>query len=84
MVDGSYGGGTSKTISFDDWLYRQQEYDTASRAGASLEAEWTWLGGKKVSPFIRISDSFLYLLKKPAYLEGRYRNSAFISVGCNF
>ena len=84
VVDGSYGGGTSKTISFDDWLYRQQEYDTASRAGASLEAEWTWLGGKKVSPFIRISDSFLYLLKKPAYLEGRYRNSAFISVGCNF
>ena len=82
--DGTYTGGTSKVKSFDLWLNRQFEFDTAMRAGASLSVAWTWLGFKKLAPYIKVSDSFLSLFAAPEYLDGRFRNVASVSVGCNF
>ena len=82
-TDGSYGG-SSKAKSFDDWLNRQFEYDTAARAGAGLEAKWTMLRFKKIAPYIALSDRFVNLLVNPQYLEGSNRNIAEITVGCTF
>ncbi len=82
--DGTYTGGTSKVKSFDLWLNRQFEFDTAMRAGASLSVVWTWLGFKKLAPYIKVSDSFLSLFAAPEYLDGRFRNVASVSMGCNF
>ncbi len=82
-ADGSYGG-SSKAKSFDDWLNRQFEYETASRAGVSLDLGWAILSYKKLVPYLKISDSFVTLLSDPQYLDGRTRNVASVSLGCNF
>lgn len=82
--DGSYSEGNSKLKSFDDWLYRQFEYETASRAGGALSIAWTWLGAKRMAPYFKLSDTFLILLAEPQYLQGRMRNVAALSIGCNF
>ena len=82
--DGSYSGGSSKLKSFDDWLYRQFEYDTASRAGGGVSIAWIWLGAKRMAPYVKLSDTFLSLLSEPQYLGGRTRNVATLSIGCNF
>ena len=82
--DGSYTGGSSKVKSFDLWLNRQFEFDTAMKAGASLSVCWTLLRFEKLAPYIKVSDSFLSLFAAPEYLDGRFRNVASVSVGCNF
>lgn len=82
--DGSYSEGNSKLKSFDDWLYRQFEYDTASRAGGGLSIAWTWLGAKRMAPYFKLSDTFLILLAEPQHLTGRFRNEATLTLGCNF
>ena len=83
-TDGSFSTGTSKQKSFDDWLYRQFEFDTASRAGGGVSFAWTWLGARRVVPYVKVSDTFLILLSEPQYLQGRTRNVATLSIGCNF
>lgn len=83
-TDGSYSGGSSKAKSFDDWLYRQYEYDTAPRASFSLDFAWTILRYNKLAPYIKLSESFVTLLSEPQYLDGKTRNLAAITLGCNF
>ena len=83
-TDGSYSGGSSKAKSFDDWLNRQFEFDTAPRAGVSLDLAWTVLRYNKLAPYIKLSESFDSLLSEPQYLDGKTRNLAAITLGCNF
>ncbi len=82
--DGSYSQGNSKLKSFDDWLYRQFEYDTASRAGGGISLAWTSLRPKRVAPYLKLSDRFVSLLAEPQHLQGRFRNEATLTLGCNF
>lgn len=83
--DGSEFEASSKTIrSFDDYLYRQFEYDTAQRAGASLSVKCSLPVYGGVTPYISLGDSYASLLKEPEYLDGRGRNIATASIGCNF
>ena len=83
--DGSEFEASSKTIrSFDDYLYRQFEYDTAQRAGASLSVKCSLPRRGGFTPYISLGDSFTTLLKEPEYLDGRERNIATASIGCNF
>ena len=82
--DGSYGAGTSKAKSFDNWLNRQFQYETAPRAGASLEFTWHLLSFKGYAPYLKLSDRFTTLTKDNEYLDGKTRNVAAIVLGCNF
>ena len=83
-TDGSYSGGTSTTIlSFDNWLDRQFEYLTASRAGAALSFTYTRLLPKGRALQVTASDRFVSLLSKPEYLDGSVRNIATLAVGIN-
>ena len=82
--DGTLASGSSKARSFDDWLYRQFEYGTAARAAVSIDLAWTILRYRKLAPYIKLSDSFVSLLAEPRYLDGKTRNVASVSLGCNF
>ena len=83
--DGSEFEASSKTIrSFDDYLYRQFEYDTAQRAGASLSVKCSLPRRGGFTPYIGLGDSYTTLLKEPEYLDGASRNIATITLGCNF
>lgn len=83
--DGSEFEASSKTVrSFDDYLYRQFEYDTARRAGASLSVKCSLPVHGGFSPYISLGDSYTSLLKEPGYLDGRGRNIASAGIGCNF
>ena len=77
-------GGASKLKSFDAWLYRQFEYDTAARAGGSLSFTWSMLGFRRLVPYLTVSDRFVSLLAAPQYLQSGYRNEALLTVGVNF
>ena len=82
--DGAYASTTgSKIKSFDVWLGRQFEYDTATRAGAELGITWA-KKIRKVSLYAKASDRFMYMLAEPVSLEGRMRNVAMVTVGCTF
>lgn len=70
--------------SFDTWLDRQAEYETAFRTGGGIAVEYSLFQWKAAVPYIRISESFLFLTSVPQYLAGRWRNVAMISVGCHF
>ena len=76
--------GTSKLKSFDEWLYRQFEYDTAARAGASLSFTWSLLRYKGLIPYLMVSDRFVSLLATPQYLQSGFRNEALLTLGVNF
>ena len=83
--DGSEFEASSKTIrSFDDYLYRQFEYNTAKRAGASLSVKCSLPVRGGITPYISLYDSYTSLLEAPQYLDGRGRNIAAASIGCNF
>lgn len=83
--DGSDASASSTTIkSFDLWLDRQAEYETALRAGGEVALEYSLLRWSVCVPYVRISNRFLYLTAPPQHLAGRWRNVALISVGCHF
>lgn len=83
--DGSYATTSgSNLISFDTYLNRQFEFDTAPTAGAGLEFAYTYVISEHIAPYIKLSDSFSSLLSEPQYLGGRIRNVALITLGCNF
>lgn len=83
--DGSFAPGATTSIkSFDSYLYRQFEFDTATRAGAGLELRYTKRFRSSAAAFISVSDSFTTLLADPEYLGGKTRNIACIGIGCNF
>lgn len=75
---------TTAIKSFDTWLDRQAEYETAFRTGGGIAVEYSLFQWKAAVPYIRISESFLFLTSVPQYLAGRWRNVAMICVGCHF
>ena len=75
---------TSGHISFDNYLLRQFEYDTATAAGAGAEFRYTYIFSPRFAPYVRVSDDFSALLQAPQYLDGRFRNVALITLGCSF
>lgn len=82
--DGILASAEDHLLSFDYYLYRQFEYETAQRAGAGLRFGFTWTAFEKIVPYITISDHYTQLLAAPQYLSGRACNVAQISIGCHF
>jgi len=82
--DGSFAGGTTKLKSFDFWLSRQFEYDTASRIGAGLSFTYTRVFKERLAAFVTLKDDFTSLIQEPQYLKGRTRNALLLTLGCNF
>lgn len=70
--------------SFDDYMLRQFEYDTASAISANIGIGYTIRITEKFAPCIKVSDCFTSLLAEPLYLSGRIRNVALLTVGCTF
>ena len=82
--DGSYVETTSSKLkSFDYWLDRKYEYETAARAGGSLSLTVA-KSFEKLEVYLKLSDSLTSLLAAPEFLKGKTRNIAEITVGCNF
>ena len=80
------GASTSTTTlrSFDTYLDKDFEFDTATRAGARVALKFEKDINGHLAPYIIISDSFLSLLTEPEYLDGRTRNVALLTLGCSF
>ena len=83
-ADISDATGSSKLKSFDSYSDLQFEYETASRSKVGLELKYTRLVPGRFVPYIKLSDSFDSLLSDPQYLDGKTRNIAAITLGCNF
>ncbi len=83
--DGAYASTSASSLeSFDSYLDRQYEYDTAPAGGAGAEFCYTRIISARFAFYARISDDFTSMLKAPRYLDGRIRNVALVAVGCNF
>ena len=83
--DGAYATTSGSTLrSFDNYLFRQFEYDTAPAAGAGLSFAYTRIISDKFAPYVKVSDTFSALLAVPQYLSGRIRNVAMITLGLSF
>lgn len=82
--DASASAASSNLKSFDSYLYRQFEFDTAMRAGGEIGLTYTLFVWKKLVPYVKISDRYITLLSAPEYLSGASRNAALVSIGCNF
>lgn len=83
--DGSYiPNATSSLKSYDEYLNKQFEYDTAPRVQAGLDITFTMLITKGIAAYISASDSYCQLLKPAEYLRGASRNCAVITLGCSF
>lgn len=83
--DGSEIEAASTVIrSFDLYLNKQFEYDTATRAGGAFAVTCTLPAFGKVIPYVKLGDQYITLLSAPQYLEGGERNTATITLGCNF
>lgn len=83
--DGIYASSSgSSLISFDSYLDRQFEYDTAPAVGAGLGFTYTRRFSDKFAPYIKLTDGFSALVSVPQHLGGRFRNVALITVGCSF
>lgn len=82
--DGSSVSSTTSLISFDNYMHRQFEYDTASRAGLSLKLKYTHFVSSKMAVYVSLDDTFASMLAAPVYLESKTRNVATVTVGCSF
>ena len=83
-ADGTYVETTSTRLkSFDYWLDRKYEYDTAARAGGCLSVTFA-KSFEKFEIYLKISDTLTSLLAQPEFLAGRTRNIAQLTIGCNF
>ena len=84
--DGTYMEGASSTAirTFDNYLDKHYEAETARRAGGSLAVTYTRLIGSSFAPWIKVSESFTTLLSNPEFLEGKTRNILTVSLGCTF
>lgn len=82
--DGSQANTTSTSLrSFDMYLDRHYEFETAPRAGfdASVTATVTT---HKIVPYVKMGFTSMHLLSAPEFLDGASRNTATITLGCNF
>lgn len=83
--DGTYASTSGTALkSFDNYLFRQFEYDTAPGASAGLSFTYTRMISDKVAPYVRLSDTFTMLFTEPQYLSDRIRNVALLSLGVSF
>lgn len=83
--DGKEVEASSSTIrSFDNYLNRQFEFETAPRAGGEISFGCHWFVNSACVLYINVSDRYISLLSAPQYLEGVNRNTATITLGCNF
>lgn len=83
--DAKYTEATSSVIrNFNVWSDPQTEYETAARAGGIVSLEWIPILKKAVTPYVRVSDTYMTLLKEPTFLKGKTRNVASITVGVVF
>lgn len=83
--DGQYAAGASSVLkSFDYWLNRQFEYDTAVRGGAAVGLSYTRVSSGRLTPYVKLMDSFMTMFADPEYLDGKIRNIATLTVGCTF
>lgn len=83
--DGSYASTSATSLqSFDDYLDRQFEYDTASAVSAGLAFKYTYRIDERFAPYAQLSDDFSTLTAAPKYLGGRVRNIALITLGVSF
>lgn len=82
--DGKTADGASRLKSYDDYLNRQFEFDTAACAGTGIELTYTWTAFFGIAPYIKLSEEFRSLLAEPQYLDGRSRNVALVTLGCSF
>lgn len=67
-----------------EYLDASWEFRTAAAAASGLSFTYTRTIRKDLSVFIGVKEKFGSLLKKPEYLDGRFRNATTISIGCNF
>ena len=85
VYDLPYGTISGTTLrSFDNYLFRQFEYDTAPAAGAGLSFAYTRIISGKAAACVKVSDSFSMLINEPQYLSGRFRNVASVTLGLSF
>lgn len=83
--DGAYAGTSSDAPrSFDNYLYRDFEYRTATRAGGSFTFRYTRAFSDKTGAYVQLSDRYVGLLKDAEYLQNGHRNKLMITIGCAF
>ena len=82
--DGVTVAGGSSAKSFDYWLGRDFEFETAPRYGAAAGVTFTIITAKGIAPYVKVTDSFMSLVAEPAHLDGRIRNVEAITFGCTF
>lgn len=70
--------------SYDEYLNRQYEYETAFRAGGEMGITVSMPQQGRWMPYVRLSDRYVSLLQAPSWLDGRGRNVALLSLGCSF
>lgn len=82
--DGKLASSTGGNLkSFDALLNRQFEYETAPFAGAGLGITYSRQLKKRTELYVGLRDDFSSMLKTPEYLDGRFRNSAVLTIGLN-
>lgn len=83
--DGAHIQVSSTSLrSFDQYMLRQFEYDTAARAGGALSFRYTRQIKTGLSAYVSFSNSFTSLIKAAEHLDGRSRNISVLTVGCSF
>ena len=83
--DGMLASSSSTNLkSFDNYLGRQFEYETATRLGGVCSFTFARMVKGAFEPYLKLSDRFVSLLAEPQHLQGRFRNEATLTLGCNF
>ena len=90
MSDGKYTEASSSVIRiFDNWAGPQTEFETSARGGGLVSVEWIPILDKAVTPYVRVSDSYMTLsymtlFQQPVYMKDKTRNVASVAVGIVF
>ena len=83
--DGAYANTTSTSLrSFDIYLDRHYEFETAPRAGFDASLTATAMPGNMISPYVRFGFGFISLLSAPEFLDDKPTGCATLTLGCNF
>lgn len=83
--DGALASSSASSLrSFDNYLDRQFEFDTAAAAGGGIGIGYTLRLGGKITPSVKLSYDFTGLLAAPEHLYGSTRHVALATIGCSF